>query len=88
MARYYIDDKIMEVLNSQYRVFDLISRTRSGYGHYIPNIETVLKKGFAGLEKEAKEHIENLDILDHDYTEKIHFYKSVLIIIEGVNCFS
>lgn len=88
MARYYIDDKIMEVLNSQYRVFDPISRTRSGYGHYIPNIETVLKKGFAGLEKEAKEHIENLDILDHDYTEKIHFYKSVLIIIEGVKFFS
>ncbi|NLX64217.1 MAG: glycyl radical protein [Clostridiaceae bacterium] len=88
MAKYYINEKIMDVLNSPYRVLDPISRTRSGYGHYIPNIETVLKKGFIGIEQEAKKHLENLDILDPDYPEKKHFYEAILIIVDGIKCFA
>jgi formate C-acetyltransferase len=88
MAQYFIDDDIMEVLNSPYRVFDPLSRTRSGYGHYIPNIPTVLHKGFKGIENEAREQIAALDRLSSDYTKKTHFYRAVLTITEGVKIFA
>ncbi len=88
MAKYYIDEEIMEVLNSPYRVFDPISRTRSGYGHYIPNIDRVLKIGFIGIKKMTEERLAGLDILDKEYTEKRHFYQAALIAIEGVRKFA
>jgi formate C-acetyltransferase len=88
MAQYYINSDIMEVLNSPYRVFDPLSRTRSGYGHYLPNIPTVLHRGFKGIEEDAKMRLSGLDPLRIDYVEKTHFYKAVLIIIEGIKAFA
>jgi formate C-acetyltransferase len=88
MVQYFVDDDIMEVLNSPYRVFDPLSRTRSGYGHYIPDIPAVLKKGFKGIEAEAKQRLAALDRLAGDYIEKAHFYRAVLIMAEGIKCFA
>ena len=88
MARYYVDADIMAVLDSPYRVFDPISRTRSGYGHYIPNVPTVLQKGFGGIEAEANGYLAALDKGAPDYTEKTHFYQAVLLICQGVRAFS
>lgn len=87
ISRYYINETIMEVLDSPYRVFNPLSRTRSGYGHYLPNVEKVLKTGFCGIEKEARCRLEGLDLADPELTEKTNFYKSVLIICEGVCAF-
>lgn len=87
ISRYYIDEKVMEVLDSPYRVFNPLSRTRSGYGHYLPNVERVLKTGFAGIEKEARRHLEALDLTDPELAEKRNFYKSMLIVCEGVHAF-
>ncbi|WP_059070257.1 glycyl radical protein [Mediterraneibacter massiliensis] len=87
LSRYYIDERIMEVLDSEYRVFNPLSRARSGYGHYLPNIEKVLTKGFCEVEKEARDYLANLDILDKDFTDKVHFYKAVLIVCEAVKIF-
>ncbi len=84
ISRYYVDEKIMEVLDSPYRVFNPLSRTRSGYGHYLPNIEKVLKIGFRGIEQEAKKQLESLRLLDPELTDKKNFYKSVLIICDAV----
>lgn len=87
ISRYYIDEKIMKVLDSPYRVFNPLSRTRSGYGHYLPNIEKILKIGFKGIEEEAYRHLENLDFMDPELTDKRNFYKSMVIICEGVQVF-
>jgi formate C-acetyltransferase len=87
-AKYYIDAGTMEVLNSPYRVFDPLSRIRSGYGHYIPNIPTVLHRGFRGIEEEAKNRLAAADRLAPDYIEKAQFYRAILIMIEGIKTFA
>lgn len=87
MSRYYIDERIMKVLDSEYRVFNPLSRARSGYGHYLPDIKKIIQHGFVEIEREAKAYLENLDILDKEFTDKTHFYKAVLIICEAVKIF-
>lgn len=87
ISRYYIDEKIMKVLDSPYRVFNPLSRTRSGYGHYLPNIDKILHHGFKYVENQAKEALEQLDILDSEYVDKTHFYQAVLTVCEGIKNF-
>lgn len=72
--RDYVDKEIMDVLDSEYRVFNPLSRARSGYGHYLPNIEKIIKYGFKEIERQAKEK-------DSD------FYRAVLIVCEGIKSF-
>lgn len=86
-AAYYFNRTLLDVLDSPYRVFNPLSRTRSGHGHYLPDIEKVLKYGFIKIENDAKEFMEQLDYCDIDYAEKMQFYQSVLICIEGVKIF-
>ena len=88
ISRYYVDEKIMEVLDSPYRVFNPLSRTRSGYGHYLPNIEKVVKYGFKAIEAEAKEKLEALDLMDPELVYKRNFYRAMLVICEGVRIFA
>lgn len=87
LSRYYIDERIMKVLDSEYRVFNPLSRTRSGYGHYLPDINKIIRHGFCKVEEDAREYLEKLDILDPEFTDKTHFYKSVLIVCEGIRSF-
>lgn len=86
-TEYYVDADIMKVLDSENRVFNPLSRTRSGYGHYLPNINKVLKVGFKGIEDQVKGAIENLDIAEPDYAKKKIFYRSMLVIIDGIHTF-
>ena len=88
MAKYYIPEENMEVLNSPYRVFDPLSRTRSGYGHYLPNIPKILLGGFQGVEQQTKQMLDALDPTAPQATEKRCFYQSILIVIEGICSFS
>lgn len=88
IARHYIDADIMEILDSQYRVFDPLSRTRSGFGHYIPNIEYILNNGFIDIEQRSLKYLNNLDKLSSDYIEKRNYYESILIIVEGIKIHS
>lgn len=87
LSRHYIDERIMKVLDSPYRVFNPLSRARSGYGHYLPDIQKIITHGFCKVEAEAKEYLEKLDILDPEFTDKIHFYKAVLIVCGGIKMF-
>jgi len=68
-------------------VFDVLSRARSGYGHYLPNISRVIREGFQTIESEAKERLSNLTENDGRFEEKQHFYNAVLIICSGVKKF-
>ena len=88
VSEYYFSDEIMKVLKAKNKVFNPTSRLRSGYGHYVPDIPKVLQHGFIGIEKEAKDGIRSLDILDPDYSDKHLFYQAVLIICEGVRRFA
>ena len=87
ISKHFIDQSIINVLKSPYRIFDPLSRTRSGYGHYLPNIETILKYGFIEIEKKAKTHLEMLSPTDNNLIEKTNFYKSVLTICSGIVSF-
>ena len=40
--RDYVDKEIFDVLDPEYRVFNPLSRARSGYWYYLPNIEKSL----------------------------------------------
>lgn len=83
-SKYFFENEVLDVLNSPYKVFNPLSRTRSGHGHYLPDVKKVLDKGFCYIEKEARGYMENLDYCDVDYAEKMQFYQSVLIVIEGI----
>ena len=87
ISRYYVDESVMEVLDSPYRVFNPLSRTRSGYGHYLPNIEKVIRHGFRSIREEAQSRLKGLDLMDPDLVFKRNFYKAMLVICEGVRHF-
>lgn len=86
-AKYYFDENILEIMNSPYRVFNPWSRTRSGHGHYLPDVRKVLEKGFCCIEEETRFYMEQLDYCDPEYAEKMQFYQAVLIVIEGIKIF-
>ena len=77
--RDYVDKEIMDVLDSPYRVFNPLSRARSGYGHYLPNIENIIHIGFKGIEEKIQKLIEEKGSSD--------FYEAVLIVCEAVKKF-
>ena len=86
-ARYYFSPELLRILDSPYRIFNPLSRTRSGHGHYLPDVRRILHEGFAAVEREARERLESLDYCDPDYAEKMQFYQAALICVEGVRSF-
>lgn len=86
-AKHYFDEKVMKILDSPYRVFNPLSRTRSGHGHYLPDINKILQKGFVFVEEEVNEQLKKLEYTDIDYAEKMQFYQASLLIIEGIKIF-
>lgn len=84
ISEYYINDKIRGVLKSPYRVFNPLSRTRSGYGHYLPDLKKVIEHGFVAIEEEVSRYMEQLSPLDADYVDKSQFYNAVLLVISGI----
>lgn len=86
-ARHYFSPELLRILDSPYRIFNPLSRTRSGHGHYLPDVRRILHEGFAAVEREARERLENLDYCDPDYAEKMQFYQAALICVEGVRSF-
>lgn len=87
IAKHYINSDDMKVLSSPNRVFDPLSRTRSGFGHYIPNIQYVLNNGFERIEKDALRYLADLDEETYDYLEKKNFYQAILIVIDGIKAY-
>ncbi len=88
IAYHYFPDDLASLLTSEIKVFDPISRTRSGYGHYIPNIKKIVDKGFISIENEAKNNLDKLSLLDPDYADKVIFYKSCIIICQTMKRFA
>ena len=81
-------EDLKEIATSPNAVFNALSRTRSGYGHYLPNIDKIIQHGFCSVEKKAQEYLDRLSSQDKDYAYKFAFYHVALIICRAVHNFS
>ena len=52
-------------------------------GHFIPNNEKVLKKGFLGIMKDAEERLSRIDLTNPEEVKKIPFLKGVIMAMEA-----
>lgn len=59
-----------------------------GGGHYLINLETVLQHGFAGIEKRVRKKLSESDYASKSGIEVIPFYRSILIVCQGVRVFA
>jgi len=85
---HYIPDETVQTLRAKHKIFDPMSRARSGYGHFIPNISKVLSLGFKGIEEEVEKRVLSLDPCDPLHCQKLQFYRSTIEIIQGVKGFA
>lgn len=60
-------------------VFNVDNYKLAGVGHYVPQYERILKKGFAGVIDEINEAKAKLDYTDASSIEKKQFYDAMLI---------
>ena len=88
LADPYFPDFLRRDMSMENKVFNPVSRTRSGYGHYVPDFPAVLAEGFSGIEQKADEQLERLSDFDPSYARKMHFYQSVILICQGVHTFA
>lgn len=52
-------------------------------GHFIPNNEKVLKKGFLGIKKDVEERLARIDRTNAEETKKIPFLEGVIIAMDA-----
>jgi formate C-acetyltransferase len=62
-----------------------LSRTMAYWhiGHFIPNNEKVLKKGFLGIKKDAEERLGRIDRTNPEEVKKIPFIEGVIMVMEA-----
>lgn len=86
-SAFYFSPELLRQLDTPYRVFNPLSRTRSGHGHYLPDVRKIVQNGFCQVEEQLQKQLEQLDFCDVDYAEKMQFYQAGLICVEGVKSF-
>ena len=59
-----------------------------GCGHWLVNMETVLKEGFAGIEARAVKEKAKCDLCDPDGLDKLPFYDAVIMTCQAVRTFA
>lgn len=86
MAEYYLanlppDTKGIAVETG---IIDVELKSENGPGEFSPGYGNILmKKGFAGIARDAQERAETLDAADPDSYDKIRFLESVVIVCEA-----
>ena len=85
----YCEDQYREAgvweLSGESFVSDCSYHALNGGGDSNPGYDVILmKKGMLDIQREAKEHLEQLDYENPDDIEKIYFYKSIIDTTEGV----
>lgn len=88
LASHFFPEDLRRELSLENKIFNPVSRTRSGYGHYAGDFPTVLREGFSGIRAKAAAKEKALSDFDPNYGEKMHFYQSVSIVCEGVKIFA
>lgn len=57
-------------------------------GHFLPNYQKLLERGFLGIKKDAEEHIQRLGRnINGDDIEKYYFWKAVTIVCDATSNF-
>lgn len=64
-----------------------MSGARSGYGHYLPDIQKIISQWVPKSRGRSKRLLGKSGLLDPEFTDKTHFYKAVLIVCEGIRIF-
>lgn len=59
-----------------------------GCGHWLVNMERVLKEGFSGIENQARHLRQNCDLSDPDGVDQIPFYDAVIMVCQSVRNFA
>lgn len=80
---HQIPDEVKEIAVKT-GIIDVEIKTQSGPGEISPNIKKVLEKGFEAIRNEAMEAMARLDPVKPENFIKIHFYKAVIISLEGI----
>ncbi len=76
-------------LSAEAFVTDCSYHAINGGGDSNPGYDVILmKKGMLDIQREAREHLENLDYGNPDHLDKIYFYKSVIETAEGVMAYA
>jgi formate C-acetyltransferase len=66
-------------------IIDNDSKWRNAVGEVTADYQDVIfKKGFGGLKTEALKHLQELEPISADALEKINFYKSALLVCDGL----
>lgn len=85
----YCEDQFREAgiweLSNDAVVSDCSYHALNGGGDSNPGYDVILmKKGMLDIQKEARDHLKQLDYGNPDHIEKIYFYKSIIDTTEGV----
>ncbi|MBN7774440.1 choline trimethylamine-lyase [Clostridium aminobutyricum] len=85
----YCEDQYREAgvweISGESFVSDCSYHAVNGGGDSNPGYDVILmKKGMLDIQKEAKEHLQNLDYKNPEDIEKIYFYKAMIDTTEGV----
>ena len=84
LSKEMFPQELYGLMHFENRIFDALSRTRSGYGHYLPNIRYILNHGFSDLDKRARQKLKEIP----PESTKADFYQAVLIICQAVRKFA
>lgn len=68
--------------------FGMEGKLNAGDAHLAVDYPQILKTGLIGFEKRTKEAKAKLDLTIPENLDKYHFYKAVLIVIDGVKTFA
>lgn len=80
-------EELRSIAQTPHAVFDVLSRSRSGYGHYLPNISRIIREGFQQVEQEARRNYQRV-IHKEGCEEQCNFYEAALIICPAVKLFA
>jgi len=83
-----LSDETRSVFEQVYPVINPTLCLRNCTGHYAPNYETVLKKGFSGIKDEVVSRIKSLDATTPENIDKLQFYRAVEIICDAAARFA
>ncbi len=83
----HFPDELKGVAQATHAVFDVLSRSRSGYGHYLPNISRIIQEGFISVYEDATARLNQLSD-DAGLDGRRDFYRAAQIICQGVARFA
>ena len=79
---------LRDIAKTPHAVFDVLSRSRSGYGHYLPDIARIIRTGFSAVEAEAEAQLAALSPEDPRFEERRNFYEAAKIICPATGRFA